>query len=222
MLRGKAIPEPVRPRHQTDPTMPLFDQILGRRPHRLAIVRRDHVLGVVDHGRTHPDVATTDRVAEFGDGIIFADRWHQQHPEQPLPLQEMPQVVEHRRGPAIERPHDHLELGPVQRLEHALLHVQDGLRIGIVVDEPDKEIAAERQRARLRIGNVAELADHVLDPLARIVVEQRRPVDHPAHRLLGNPGDSGHIVDRRLTGLLHYADIADPSEPSCGKATAAA
>ena len=86
----------------------------------------------------------------------------------------------------------------MQRLEDALLDVEHHLRVGIVVDQADQEVAPQRQRARLRIGHVAKLVDHLLDPLARLLVEQRRAVDHPADRLLRNAGEARDVVDRRL------------------------
>ena len=103
---------------------------------------------------------------------------------------------------AIDRAHDHLELGALQRLQDALLDVEHHLRVGIVVDQADQEIAPQRQRARLRIGHIAELADHLLDPLARLVVEQGRAVDDPADRLLGDAREARDIVDRRLAPSL--------------------
>ena len=115
----------------------------------------------------------------------------------------MPQIDQHRRRSAIDRAHHQLELGAVQRLEDSLLDVHHHLRIGIVVHQPDQEIAPQRQRARLRIGDVAELADHVLDAFARIVVEQRRAIDHAADGLLRHPRQARDIVDRRLSGALH-------------------
>ena len=36
------------------------------------------------------------------------------------------------------------------------------------MDQADQEVAPQRQRARLRVGDVAELADHLLDALARV------------------------------------------------------
>src|SRR3546814_15972294 len=75
--------------------------------------------------------------------------------------------------------------------------------VGIVVNGPNQLVAAQRERARLRIGDVAEIGDDLLDPLARVTAEQRRAVDDAAHRLLGNARDARDIVDGRPIGLLH-------------------
>ena len=172
--------------------------MVGRLAHHLAVVRRDHMIGVVELGRADADVAAADLVAQLGELVILADRRQDHDPEQPLPLQEQPHIVEHPRRGAVDRPHHHFEIGAVQRLEDALLHVEHHLRVGIVVDQPDQEVAPKRQRPRLRIGHVAEVADHLLDPLARFLVEQRRAVDDPADGLLRHVGEARDIVDRRL------------------------
>jgi hypothetical protein len=184
------------------------DQMIGRPPHRLAIVGRDHVRRSVEHGGAHAHVAAPDLRAQLRDAVVLADRRHQQDAEQALPLQEMPQIVQHGRRTAVERAHHHLELGAVQRLQHALLDVHHRLRAGVVVDEADQEVAPQRERARLRIGNVAEAADHLLDPPPRLFAQQRRAVDHPADRLLRHAGDPGDIIDRGLTALAHRPTLA--------------
>ena len=65
----------------------------------------------------------------------------------------------------------------MQGVEDALLNVDYRLRIGIIVDEADEKIAPERQRSRLRIGDITELLDDLLDSAAGFIVQQRRIVD---------------------------------------------
>src|SRR3546814_6505628 len=65
--------------------------------HRLAVVRRDHMLGRIERRRSHPDIAAADRIAQFRHRVVLADRRHQQHAEQPLAFEEMVEIVEHRR-----------------------------------------------------------------------------------------------------------------------------
>src|SRR3546814_9570178 len=71
----------------------------------------------------------------------------------------------------------------LDRVEHAALETQHRLRVRIVVEQRDQEIAAKGQRARLRIGNEAELFDRLFDRRARLVGQEFGPVDHPAHGL---------------------------------------
>jgi hypothetical protein len=73
---------------------------------------------------------------------------------------------------AVDRAHDEREFGRADGVENSFLHIEDHLRVGVVVDQADQEIAAQRQRARLRIGHVVELGDHRLDLFARGLVEQ--------------------------------------------------
>src|SRR5206468_8786635 len=59
---------------------------------------------------------------------------------------------------------------------------------------------AQRERARLRIGNVSKVANDLLDPLARLFVEQRRPIDYATNGLLRYPRQARDVVDCRLAG----------------------
>ena len=161
------------------------------------------MVGRIQHRRPHAHVTAADIVAQLRHRIVLADRRHQQHAEQALAFEEVAQILQHRRRAAIERAHHHFEFGIVQRLQHALLDIHHRLRIGIVVDEADQEIAAQRQRPCLRVRDIAEIRDHLFDALARLFVEQGRAVDDPADGLLRYAGDARHIVDRRLAGLLH-------------------
>jgi hypothetical protein len=71
-----------------------------------------------------------------------------------------------------------------QRLENSLLDVEHHLRVRVVMDQPDEKVAPQRQRPRLRVGDIAEALDNLEHPLAGFVGEQRRAVDHPADGLL--------------------------------------
>ena len=46
-----------------------------------------------------------------------------------------------------------------QAIQQAQLHVHDILRVWVVVDHAEQEIAPQRQRARLRVGDIAQLFD---------------------------------------------------------------
>jgi len=53
----------------------------------------------------------TTLVAELRQRIIFGDRRKQDDAEQALALQEVADILQHRRRAAIDRPDDQLELG---------------------------------------------------------------------------------------------------------------
>src|SRR3546814_16207753 len=58
--------------------------------------------------------------------------------------------------PAVDGADEQREVAVLDRVEHAALETQHRLRVRIVVEQRDQEIAAKGQRARLRIGNEAE------------------------------------------------------------------
>ncbi|MNL74380.1 hypothetical protein D3C87_2000110 [compost metagenome] len=72
---------------------------------------------------------------------------------------------------------DQLKARPLQRVQDALLHVDDIGGAGLIVDHPDQERPAKRQAARLRVGDEAQFVDRRLDSLARILAHERRLVD---------------------------------------------
>ncbi len=119
------------------------------------------MIGIVEHRRAHADITTAERPARDRRARRFSEiggssstpnrRWHSR---------ELADIVEHGRRAAIDRPDDQREFGIADRLQYALLDAEHHLRIGIVVDQPDQEIAPERQPARLRIGDETEVADH--------------------------------------------------------------
>src|SRR3546814_11183142 len=55
------------------------------------------------------------------------------------------------------------EIAVLDRVEHALLEIQHRLRVRIVVEQRDQEIAAKGERARMRNGNEAERLDRLLE-----------------------------------------------------------
>ena len=109
------------------------------------------MVGIVELGRAHADVAAADLVAEPRERVILRDRRQQDDAVETLALEEMADVVEHRRRAAVDRADEHREIGPLQRLEDSLLDIEDHLRIGIVVDEADQEVGPQRERAGLGV-----------------------------------------------------------------------
>ena len=73
------------------------------------------------------------------------------------------------------------------------------------MQQTDEEIASQSQRARLRIGHIAEFRNHRFNPFARILIEQSGTIYHAAYSFLGNARKASDIVDRGLAVLHHYA-----------------
>src|SRR5690606_11534505 len=93
------------------------------------------------------------------------------------------------------RVHPQLEARIAQRVQRAVLHVDDVLRGRVVVDHADQEGLAERQPARHRVGRVADLAPQRLALLPRVLPYQRGVVAVPRDGLLRHPGEPGDVVD---------------------------
>ena len=128
--------------------------------------------------------------------VVLRHRRQQDHAAQLLALGEPRHSRDEVDAAAIARVHDQLEVRTPQRVEHALLRVYDVLRVRIVVDEADQERTAKGEAAGLWIWHEPELSDDRLDARAGVVAHERRGVDDPGHRLLGDPGQSRDVVDR--------------------------
>ncbi|MNE26877.1 hypothetical protein D3C80_1202660 [compost metagenome] len=90
---------------------------------------------------------------------------------------------------------DQLEARSLQRIQNALLHVDDIGGTGLVVDHADEEGSAEGQASRLRVGYEAQLIDGRLHPLACVFAHEGRLVDDAGNRLLGDLRHAGDVVD---------------------------
>ena len=141
------------------------------------------------------DIAFTDVFVPAARSVSLAS--DRPHAGGPLGFEKAPEVLLHAGRAAVHRADEKRVLGVANGFEDTLLCGERQLRIAVVVDHRDQEVPPRRQCPRLRVGHVAELGDHPLDPRSRLRVEQRRVVDHPADGLLGNPGNAGDIVDRR-------------------------
>ena len=193
--------------------MTRFDQMADRVPDRFAVVGGDHVLRHIERGRSHADIAAADGRAETGELVVLGNRRQQHHAIGALAFKEAADFTQHLRVTAVDGVDQQLEFGVAQHLQKSVLHAQHHLRIGIVVDQRDHEVPAQRQRTRLRIGRITQLGDHLLDALARVLVQEVAVVDDAADRLLRNAGETRDVVDGGLGGLGHGASIA--TERSC-------
>ena len=92
-------------------------------------------------------------------------------------------IVKHVRRTPVHRTHDQLKVGVTQRLQYALLHIEYHLRIRVVVDKANQEIAAQGERTRLWIGNISRLTNNRLNFFPRIIMQGARAVYDTANGL---------------------------------------
>ena len=197
-------PEARGPLDQSDAAMTQLDQVIDHPLDHFAVVRLDQMLGFVERGRAHTHIAAPHFAAQRCEIVIFRDRGQDQHAIETLLLEEIADIIEHGGRMAINRPDDESEFGIADCVEHAFLEIEHSLRIGVVVQQTDQEVAPQRQRARLRVWSIAKLGDDLLDLRARRFPQQGRSVDDTADGLLGYSSHPRHIIDRRgRSGLSH-------------------
>jgi hypothetical protein len=61
--------------------------------------------------QAHARIADAKFVTEAGEGVVIGDRRKQHYAEQGLPLEEIANFVEHRRGAADDRADDEFKVG---------------------------------------------------------------------------------------------------------------
>ena len=152
------------------------------------------MLRIVERRRPDANIAHPKAVAERREIVIFGNRWQQHRADRALFFEEGADIVEHAVRRAVDRAHEQCKVAVLDCVEDALLKVQDRLRIGIVVEQRDEEIAAKGERTRLRIGNEAERFDRLLHRLAGFFADELGPVDDAADRLFRNPRERRDIV----------------------------
>ncbi|MNS72155.1 hypothetical protein D3C72_1055560 [compost metagenome] len=107
------------------------------------VVGHDHVLRLVQRQRGDADIGTVQFLQQFDHRIILGDRGRHDDAEQALTLDEAANVLEQGRGVPAARVDDQFEAGALERVQDALLHIDDIGRAGLVVDHPDQERPAE-------------------------------------------------------------------------------
>ncbi len=98
--------------------------------------------------------------------------------------------------------HHQFEAAALQRIEHAVLHVDDVLRGRIVEHQPHQERAPEGQATGLRIGLVAALLHQCAHAFASVLAHQRRVVEHARYGLLRHARKPRDVVDGGLADGL--------------------
>ncbi len=173
-----------------------IEQMQGRLASAEAVVRDDHVIGVVELHRGDADVFAADVGQQLGRALVLGHRRGQHHAIELLALHEAAHVGQEGGAGAVAGMHHQLKARAAHAVQEAELHVHDILGVGVVVDQPDQERPAEGQAAGLGVRRIAGLGDHRLDALAGFLLHEGRGVDDTRDGLLRHPGQARDVVDR--------------------------
>ena len=145
-------PEQVRAAHQADSPVSEVRQMRRRLGRADPVVGDHHGLRLVQRDRGDAYIGAVEIAQQVDDALILRHRRRHDDAIKALTLDEPSNVFQQGRGVAVARMNDQLQARALQRIQHALLHVHDIGRAGVVVDQADQERAPERQAARLGIG----------------------------------------------------------------------
>ncbi len=187
--------------------MAQFDQVVGGLGAAVTVARHDlrrvdRRLALVARPRRDADHRHVELFHQCQQAAILGDRRQQDDPAQALDLDEFADVVEEVGAVAVARVHHQFHAGAAQRIQRPGLHVDDVLGVGVVVDQPVEEGAAEGQAAGLRVRAEADAGDDVVDLVAGFLAHAGRMVDDARHGLLRYAGQGGDVVDGRLLAAL--------------------
>src|SRR3546814_10797973 len=88
---------------------------------------------------------------------------------------------------------------------YPLLEIEHHLRVRVVVEQRDQEIAAKGKRARLRIGDEAQRLDRLLHRQPGLFGDEFGSVDDAADRLFRNPGERSEEHTSELQSLMRIS-----------------
>src|SRR3546814_3418568 len=103
----------------------------------------------------------------------------------------------------LDRADEQREVAVLDRVEHPLLEIEHHLRVRVVVEQRDQEIAAKGKRARLRIGDEAQRLDRLLHRQPGLFGDEFGSVDDAADRLFRNPGRSEEHTSELQSLMRH-------------------
>ncbi len=158
--------------------------------------------------------------------MALGHRRGQHQPGKARTLHELGQLVRQQRRGRVARLDLQAEPGLAAGGQHAVLHADDVVRVGVVVHQPDHERRTAAQVARGRIRLVVQLGDGGEHARARGLHHRRLVVDDPRHRLERDFCPLGDVLDGRpahLCGclLVHAAHDAAitvrPGVPPAGR-----
>ena len=64
----------MRPGNQTNAAMSQRDEVAGRLNHRIPVIGRNHMIGIIQHGRSHAHIFAVHLFAQAREGIYFRNR----------------------------------------------------------------------------------------------------------------------------------------------------
>ena len=134
------------------------------------------MIRVIQHRRSHAHIFAVHLFTQAREGIYFRNRRQQNDAVQPLSHQKAAHIVKHVRRTPVHWTDNKFEVRVTQRLQYALLHVEYHLRIRVVVDKANQEIAAQRERTRLWIGDISGLPNNCLNLFPRVIMQGARAV----------------------------------------------
>ncbi len=155
-----------------------------------------HAVGTVQRHGGDAHIGAPQFLEQLHQGLVLGNWRGQHHAERLLTLHEGADLDQAPWARPVDGADGQFQTGGAEGVQQALLVTDRVLRIGIVVDQPHQEGAAEGQAAGVGIGGEAGLLDHRLDGFAGLAPHQRALIDHPRHGLLGDAGHARHIVDR--------------------------
>ena len=113
---------------------------MPRGPRRAAAVVGHHHPGrLVQRDRGDPHIGAVGLLQNRHHPVVLGHRGRQDHAEQLLPDDEVPDVVQEGVGPPVAGVDDQLQPGTPHRVQHPLLHVDHIVGTGVVIDHPDQE-----------------------------------------------------------------------------------
>ena len=182
---------------EADALVAELDQVLGDLVGGIAVVdintgqavfrifrRRD------DAHQLHP--ARGQRIHQVG---ALGHRRGQHQAGQARALHEFHQLLRQQRRGGIHRMDLQAEAGFLARRQHAVLHADDVVRVGVVVHQSDDERRAAAQVARGLVRFVVQFGDGVQHARARALQHRRFVVDDPGHGLQRDLRAFGDVLD---------------------------
>ena len=148
--------------------MTLLNEVIDSLGYCLPIIRFNQVRRNIEFCGTHSDITAAELMTKRSKFIIFGKWRKDQDPKWTLLFKEISDVGKHFGRRAVNWPYDESKLGVLKNIKDPLLEIENHLCIWIIVQQADQEIATQSQCTRLRIGNISQLGNDLLDLVARI------------------------------------------------------
>ncbi len=189
---------------ESDAPMAQSLQVVGGLRSGLAVVRDDHLRGVIESYGSEAHALTIDLPDDARECLVLRHGRKENHAVKLLALHESAHTRNVVFAEAVARVHDELEARPAQRVERTLLGVHDVLCVGVVIHQADQERPAKGESAGLRVRRVANALNDGIDLGTRLVSDERGLVDDSRDCLLGDIRQTRDVVDRRASAFGQF------------------